>query len=288
MKWGIWLSLLVSISACSKSESSSTPTASQSCDPLSVAAEPITLGNVVAAGRAADGTVYAIDNVGGPEARAFVSEGTLLRRHKVGGSGSGSDVLVLTVDTDLQLRVELSGGVARRMGVYRGPPEPKTKSFEIGVQGEELTLISPADLAVFTLVNITSEALVYAATTSDGHRFFVFEPTIDLSDEKVRVFYGMPDAVKQRKVISVSRDSTIQIVIDIDGVTTTAKLAFRLGSYFGAPRLEPSTGEVTALVPDPGSPGDGWDAPPSDAGVRDAGHDADAATLVAGAHFVCF
>jgi hypothetical protein len=292
------------------SEDGIDPTASPSveaaayrtCDPLAVDAAPIALAEIVGAGRAPDGTVYVIDRgpLGiGTGLRAFVSDGATLRRRKVLGSGEGPDFVIATIGDDaanpLQARIELTGGKAARMGVFRGPPDPKTKSFELGVQGDELTLLGAGELATFSVVNLAEIDVMYDATTPDGHRLVIFTPVIDYTDDEVRLFYGTDDDLAERRIHFISRDSSIHVTFDLDGVTTTAHLVSRLsGGMWGPPRLQPEGGgPSTPLTPVPGSPGTDWNE--SQASL-DAGGDAatpaqspreDAATLVARLHFRC-
>lgn len=275
--------------------------AATSCDPLTVAAPPIALGEVIAAGRSADGTVYVLDRgpVGvGTDFRAFISEGSALRRWNVAGSGETPDFITVTLGDPspdaLQLRVDLAGGKATRMGVFRGPPDPKTKSFEIGVQGEELALVPAAELSRFTLVNVAGMRVDYDATTTDGHRLVVLSPTIDRTDDEVRVFYGTDDRLLERRVFGVTRSSSMRIGFDLDGTLTVAVLEFGLGPSGSAPRLEaPEGGEQVPLTPVPGSPGDDWATRSSPDGGADGGASSSpprlsSEALVAGLHFYCF
>src|SRR5688572_13683702 len=162
----------------------------QACDPLSTDASPITLGTIVAAGRAKNGTVYLVDrSEGAGLLRAFVSDGLLLRRRTVSGSGETPDFVTVSLGDDprtaLHVRIELSGGTAKRMAISNAPPDPKTKSFDIDTQGEELALIPSSDLSAFTLVNLSGRRLTYAASTPDGHRFVLFMPSVDYSEDKI-------------------------------------------------------------------------------------------------------
>lgn len=148
------------------------------------------------------------------------------------------------------------------MGVFRGAPDPKTKSFEIGVQGEELTLLSAADLGSFTLVNASSILVTYAATTDDGHRFMMFEPEIDRSDDKVRVFYGTDDRMLGRKVLSSdaaasSASSSTSTASGRRRSSPTASPHRRSGRHASSRRAEPPSpsrpcrGPVPTTAPAP-------------------------------------
>jgi hypothetical protein len=296
--------IAVAIAACTSGgpgtpPGSTTTTAQlQACDPLAEGAPPIELGALVGAGRAKDGTVYVIDR-GAPELRAFVSDRSVLRRRKVSGSGEGEGFVTVLLGDDpriaVQIRVELAGVKATRMGISTAPPDPKTKSFDITTQGEELALLEPSDLAAFILVNISSVRLMYAATTPDGQRFVAFEPDAASSESKVRVFYGPTERVAQRTVLDVNYDSSVHLRFDLDGTPTDAQLMWRnSASLWGPPRLTRG-GVSTPLTPLPGSPGADWEAGPV---VLDAGADggtadltpppAEPAALLAGLRFYCF
>lgn len=301
--WAATFALAASIGAACKSTdeaaTSSTRAAVDTCDPLVVATAPITLGDLVGAGRAADGTVYVLDRTPNDRAavRAFVSAGTVLRRRKIYGSGETPDFVTVTLDADrtapLQVKVDLASGKATRMGVFRGPLDPKTKTFDIGTQGEQLTLLAASDLSGFTLADVPSAHVIYAATTADAHRFMAFMPDVDYSDDKVRVFYGTDDRMTERKVYSMSEDSSIHLAFDLDGVRTNAQLTFCSSwSGWGPPRLEPAGGTPIPLTPVPGSPGAGGcagiAADAGDAGAPAPTPPADPATLTAGLTFYCF
>src|SRR5262249_11890809 len=114
-----------------------------SCDPLAGVPVPITLGTLVGAGRDTDGTIYAIDQA--PDLRGFVSSGAMVQRVVVAGSGSdGASSVNVSVSQPVafSLKVELTGGVATRMGIVHGALDAKT--FEIGVVGTALELVPRA------------------------------------------------------------------------------------------------------------------------------------------------
>jgi hypothetical protein len=284
--------------SCSKSSSDSAPAvAGRACDPLAAEAAPIALAEVIGAGRAADGTVFVLDRERS-NIRGFVSEGNVLRRKNVVGSGETPDFVAATLDDPsgrIEVRVDIANGRATRMGVARAL-DPGSKTFEIGPENE-LTLLSPADLSSFQVANIAGIGVMYAATTEDGHRFFAFEPTIDLSNDAVRVFYGTPDRMIERRVAQVARSSFVIIDFDLEGTRTIANLTFCLTPGV-RPTLQPTDGPIIPLTPIPGSPGgtrcpsfDGTDAGP-DAGSEEDGGLPDRVSppgaLVSGLSFVCF
>ena len=71
-----------------------------SCDPFSPITKPITLTNVLGAGRDTDGTLYVVDQPQPGGERVFVSSGGTLQRQRIDGSGtesSGGGVMSYTL-----------------------------------------------------------------------------------------------------------------------------------------------------------------------------------------------
>ncbi|MBX3230212.1 MAG: hypothetical protein KIT84_24730 [Labilithrix sp.] len=230
------------------------------CNPLVADTKPIALGAVVAGGRAGDGTVYLVDRgPAGPseQLRVFIGGAGGVRREKVAGSGGGSDFIALMVGdatSDLQVRIDLAGGAATTMAVFRGAPDPATKSFDPSSQGETLTLLSPSEIAALAVENIPAQVTVeYDATTPDGRRFVLLRPDVDWSYEDFRVFFGPPSAAIERKVTNASRGSSTYLTFDVDGVPHHAYLPTQFSSRnLGAPNLAADDGsrhELRYLVP---------------------------------------
>lgn len=227
ISWGgaIILALLLGCTGGTASDGSSSSGASgstrepQACSPLEGETQPITLDEVVGAGRHPDGTIYVLDE-GQPDYRAFVSEGSVLQRKKVTGSGSAPGwVSVSVTDSNgpFTLKVESSSGVPTRMAVFRG--EPKSKTFEIGTEGDVLELVDATAYASLAVRNIPGTVNVeYDASTSDGRRIVVTRPEVDWSYEDFRVFFGTPERMVERLVRNVSRGSSTYITFDVDGV----------------------------------------------------------------------
>ncbi|MBX3223859.1 MAG: hypothetical protein KF795_25325 [Labilithrix sp.] len=228
--WGgaVILALLLGCTGGSSSDGSSSSGADvprgsarepQACSPLEGVTQPITIDKVVGAGRHADGTIYVLDE-GRPDYRAFVSEGSVLQRKKVAGSGSAPDwvsVSVTDANGPFALKVEGASGVPTRMAVFRG--EPKGKTFEIGAEGDVLELVDASTYASLAVRNIPGTVNVeYDTSTSDGRRIVVTRPEVDWSYEDFRVFFGTPERMVERPVRSVSRGSSTHITFDVDGV----------------------------------------------------------------------
>ena len=203
------------------------------CDPLAPVPKAITLGTVLGVGKSVDGTLYVADEVGDSMQRAFVSDasGALVRQH-VGGSGTTSDGVSTEYDFSaadplpafvLELYVPKSG--ATRMGVVQGALKDR-KSFTIGQDGEELTVLPNTTVAGMPLKNFPGTTLLeYAATLPDGRIILVTRPSDDWSYSDFRLYLGDSNAIAERTVISVSRahdGGSTSIVFDFGGSNATA------------------------------------------------------------------
>jgi hypothetical protein len=202
-------------------------TGSVSCDPFQPPTKPITLTNVLGAGRDTDGTLYVVDQPQPGGERVFVSSGGTLQRQRGAGSGtesSGNGVVsydfTITDHTPpfmLKLETDASGPTA--MGVLQNPPLD-IKTFTIGQQGSVLTLVPASQIASLLVANIPAETFIeYNATLSDGRALLVVRPLDDWTYQDFRVFFGSPDHMAERSVDQVVRykdggSTTINFTID--------------------------------------------------------------------------
>lgn len=255
----------VALVACSGSTTTgSSPSGSSAagalsaCSPLAANVKPITLGNILGAGRHADGTVYVLDD-GDPTYRAFISQGNILQRKEVNGSGSTGgvtgDASITATVTDTPpfvLQVERVNGATTKMGVYRGALTDK-KSFEVGKEGDVLTLVGSDVVASFELRNLPGDIVAeYDATIADGHRVFVTRPNLDWHYEDFRVFYGTADRMEERRLVSASRGSTTFITFELDGLEQTAVFPSKFSMPSDRARLmsTPTASQpITVLTP---------------------------------------
>lgn len=206
-----------------------TPTA---CDPFGADPLPIALGTVIAVGQDAAGTIYAVDQIG-HEQHVFVSDaGGRLVRQRVAGSGMQSgdtfDRYTLTVtdhEPPFVLQVDIPSGGAMRMGVVTGALKD-SKTFVIGQQGEELSVLPASAIAGMPLANLPGTiVLEYAATVPTGELLVVTRPRDDWDYTDFRVFVGGVDAVTERRLISATRaldGGSTHIVFDLDGQNADA------------------------------------------------------------------
>lgn len=188
------------------------------CDPLVAEQPPTALHLIIAAGRAADGTLYVVDEdaESGPP-RVFVSEGDGIRRVEVAGSGQGGNASgeswsfgVVAHAPPFTLRVTRMGDEVR-MGVLVGDAD--TDEFEIGEVGEELTVVAADDvLGLPTYGVVTTIVPEYLARTDDGRTVAVLRPEPVESYDDFRLFFGSDELV-EHTVETFAREQ--------DGGTTT-------------------------------------------------------------------
>ena len=182
------------------------------CNPLEAAPAPITLGEVIVAGRSDAGTVYVIEQPNeAPELRAFASSGDVLVRHVVAGSGvdnreDGSlhyNLLVDTAANGFTLIAEVEGDHKRMLLASGSLP----KQLDIDpAQGEELEIVGEDVLEKLTLRNLPDDVHVeYWASLPDGARMLVVRPEHDWSYEQFRLFLGPLDRMQEREVFEVTR-----------------------------------------------------------------------------------
>jgi len=199
--------LVVALAAGCKAENEDQ--AVSSCDPLAAATGDVALASVVGAGEGADGTVYVIDENDG-ELRAFVSRAGELYRQRVSGSGqdntNGSLVTVTLDELEPTLTIQVTTDTSglTRMGIVTGPLA--TKTFTIGEEGEELSLVTPSDAKALPIHNYPAEILVeYSAVLADNQQLVVLRPR-DFSDYlEFRVFFGPLDHLDERHVTNATR-----------------------------------------------------------------------------------
>jgi hypothetical protein len=202
------------------------------CDPLAPAYKAVALADILGIGKSADGTIYVVDQSGSTQ-RVFVSDasGTLVRQHTNGGGSEGNEsgIQYIFTVTDpaspfvLEVYVPKSGAI--RMGVLQGTL-PDRKSFVIGQEGEELTVLASSAIANMPLRNFPGTTVAeYIATLPDGQLMLVTRPLDDVSYTDFRVFLGPVGAVAERKVSQVSRaldGGSTHVIFDLDGAQADA------------------------------------------------------------------
>lgn len=231
--------------------------APQTCEPLASVETPITLGATLSIGRHADGTFYVIDE-SASEPRVFVSETGSLWRKRIAGSGATTTALVLTVSDatpPFALKRETQGDTVR-MGVVRGPFSER--DFEIGKQGDELTVVGRESIADLPLRNLPGDVTIeYVAALEDGRALVVTRPTDDWTYDDFRLFFGTPPRYVERAVKSVTRakdGGTTTIVFDLDRAEATAVFPSPLRSDPATLTIGHDTLPLTLLPKEPPAP----------------------------------
>jgi len=216
-----------------------TSSGSVSCNPFQPPTKPITLTNVLGAGRDTDGTLYVVDQPQPGGERVFVSSGTTLQRQRGAGAGtesSGNGVVSYTFTiTDrtppFMLKLETDANGPTAMGVLQDPPLD-IKTFTIGQQGSVLTLVPASQVAALPVANIPAETFVeYNATLPDGRALLVVRPSDDWTYQDFRVFFGAPDHMAERSVDQVVRykdGGSTTINFTIDGAAAVASFPVQL------------------------------------------------------------
>jgi hypothetical protein len=216
----------IALCACG-SDSTSANGGLSACDPFAAHAQPITLAAILGAGKDGNGIYYVVDIDKSGTNHVFVSDGDVLVRQRISGSGSGGSFDVFTIEDDdpaFTLEIDRFGG-RTRMGVLENKLDEK--SFVIGEQGEELTVVPVSEVETKKLRNLPGEIeLEYADTLNDGRFLVVDRPRDDWSYEDFRLFLGKLANIEERTVYRVTRakdGGSTTIEFDLDGTRATAK-----------------------------------------------------------------
>lgn len=226
------------------------------CDPFAANPLPIALGTIVAVGQSAAGVIYAVDQVGGSQ-RVFVSNasGTLVRQ-RIAGSGSGPGFYVFDVsdyDPAFVLQIDMPAGGTVRMGVVNGSLKD-SKTFVIGQDGEELTVLAASAIVAMPVLNLPGDAFVeYVAALANGDVMVVTRPIDDWTYADFRLFLGPMGAVAERQMSSVARakdGGSTTIAFDLDGMPAVARfpVVFADGGFAPGPAMLTVGGTTTSLA----------------------------------------
>jgi hypothetical protein len=214
--------LLVLLLACTDGEPAEP--ASGACEPFGATAEPVELGTVLGAGRDGAGASYVVDQTEDGELRAFSGSAMTLTQSRVAGAFEMNEpslqryaVSVEVLPRSYTLIVERAGDTTRM-----------ARTFSV----ERLAIddLSPSEV----LENVAVEALQdvevrsapgdveveYFAGAQGGELLLVVKPPNSVGFEDFRLFYGQPDALRERELISVTRQrdgGTTTIVFELDG-----------------------------------------------------------------------
>ncbi len=204
--------VLTGVLACSsKVDSSSGGAGTSACDPLQSKTTSVTLdaASIVAAGRALDGTVYVLTEQHS-EMRLFVGSGSALAEQFELGTGTDTESGTQTWLFDYAaadgspISVEAQRDASGlRMGVLMGPKSGKT--WQVGGQGETLTLLSAADAAALSAQTTQTFNVDFAGVRADGTALVLVAPAHSGDFASERLFWGMPGALAEEKILSFTR-----------------------------------------------------------------------------------
>jgi len=249
---------LLTLAACSNAHVASSDAGSRAgpCDPLAPHELPVTLGTVLGVGQDSAGTIYMADEVTAPYSdRVFVSSGNSLWRKRVSGSGQSGG----TADRDYTfsyvngsnnqaLLIQIRGGVTAAMALGPGDSRAFVGAADSGQSA--LTVLDRSAISTMTLRNLPGDVVIeYVADVSNGNIVIVTRPQDDWTDKSFKVFYGTPNAMIERPLISFSRGNDTYITFQVDSAPYLAHFVLT---------MEPADGGVNVQHP-PGTlePGDG-------------------------------
>lgn len=252
-----WLGLLaiVLVGCAGKSEGSpalagdrggdaaTSPDSLSACDPLaaSTSAVQFDASQVVAAGRAKDGSLYVIYG----DSRLFVGGGQELAERVVIGSGEGASQTDLDyIDDDgTPVTVELVRDAAgMHMTVARGMQQ--SKGIDDG-NGESLTLVDAALVVTVGASTTQTFEVDFAASLPDGRELVVIAPTRPVDYDQFRAFLGLPAALAQHAVTHFGSSQSGQryATVMVDGAPSD--LTYLAG---GPSAINPNGGPSTLTI----------------------------------------
>ena len=223
------------------------------CDPWNQDAPPVELGTVLGAGRAEDDRLYVIDRDSAPHVRLFVSDGDLLVRQSVVGTGTESDggiermfVSGTLGSTPIRVLLERREG-SRRMLLLEGDDAAGRDIDLANPRGKHITIVGEDLVRPLEVRNLPALSRVeYAAQVEPDDHLVVLGPEHLESFDDYVLFFGRSDRVSQREVLVFGRGrdgGTTTIDFDLDGETARAHFPNRI-QRDGPPITEPVTFEV--------------------------------------------
>jgi hypothetical protein len=251
--------VLLLLAACSNADDDEADAHSgdTACNPLVGGEQPITLGEVLAVGRDADGVVYVLEQPpDSGELRAFVSDGSALQRHRVPGSGSGTQDDIAFYDVGVEADPEFK--------LYLEIPDNGEPTFSKLVteernspgavaDGEELELLGEDALANFELQNLPPEVTVeYFGELVEGDLVVVTRPSDDWTYDDFRLFLGSPAQMRELDVESVTRgrdggSTTIETEIAGAYMTLSFPVVSTNGTFEPGPWTYETNGQEMAI-----------------------------------------
>lgn len=200
----------------------------RACEPLSAGMSEVKLEDILAVGRAEDGTIVVVDRAD-EEARLFMSDGDSLVLQPVAGTGTGSSadgaqswsLGVSEADPPVRVLVQRRGGELR-MKLYRAADALAHKGFDFeATPGEALEVLDEGAISSLTIRQRPGEVIVEYFARAEADRLVVIRPNAQaLVVEDVRLFFGPKGALHERGISAFMRyrdGGSTQIDFDVDG-----------------------------------------------------------------------
>lgn len=231
---------LIILGGCSSSSdgSASSSSAAHVCTPLAGSSDPVELGTIVGAGRAADGTIYLVDRDAKRFVRVFIGSGKVLAQQPNAGAAESANNITIMVGTELAqtgvLWVDLANGTAAQMG-YTAGAATTTKAQ---TSGGELTLLAPGELTGLTAENPLPPSVVWDSVSDDGTKHIVvLQSAVDENERTL--FYGTADHMTEYAIVDessgLSPQSSTELTFDINGAKVVVSLAANGAGTLGLP-----------------------------------------------------
>lgn len=243
-------------------ETSGPPADAGPCDPLAPHELPVILGKVLGVGKGSTGTLYLADEAPATyQYRVFVSQGNVLWRKRVMGSGSNGDGADVDYTLGYEdgasnsaLLVQIRGGVTTGMAL--GPGDSRAFLDVNDPDQVQLVVVDASVLNTMTLRNLPGDVYIeYVADVSNGDVIVVTRPLDDWTYAQFRVFYGTPDAMLERTVVSVARGDDTYVTFQVGSVDYLAHFVGGFESSDGGAgevdepgTLDPGDGSVLTIT----------------------------------------
>jgi len=234
--------------------------AETACNPL--ATHPTTLATILGGGKDQGGTLYVADQGGIAMApsivRVFLTEAGSLVRQDVIGSGSirsSEDIETFESPDGLtsprDLTIQLAGGTASSMTLGPGgSAKSGLKGMDAGA-AMALTLVDPSTVQGMPAIDLPG-AVIYVANAPDGEAIVVTAPLEDdLGSAAFHLFYGTPDAMVERPIVSFEQSLSGYPRIGFTVGSETYVMAISSVPFDGG--LGEAPGPVTLVTGDGGS-----------------------------------
>jgi hypothetical protein len=210
--------LVLSVLSCDAGDDAGTCSSQAAgCDPFEFEVTQEDLGQVLAAGKAPDGTYYVVaaPNEGSDDdERVFVSEGGALVRKDVRGSTysggeSGADKMVLTYgdgDSLPALYVLAARDGSSEMWWCSEDVDTDWVPERPNAECTALESVDASQLSGMSVQGLPStKDIEYFAQVEGGSYLLVTVPTYDWSYEDFELWYGVPGDMQQKEVLDVQR-----------------------------------------------------------------------------------